>query len=115
MDVNTQGQLELLRDTDAATMYTIGGPIFSALGKLWVGTMDGGLLYSTDGGDSWTACTITLGPSGAPISGFATDGKTLYFCCGGGSTTGIWANTTGDYTFTKYGSSPTISPVQKIA
>jgi len=115
IDVNTQGQMELLKDIEATTMNTIGGPIFSALGKLWVGTMEGGLKYSTDGGVTWSNATITTGPKGAPISGFATDGKTLYFCCGGGSVTGIWANTTGDYTFTKYGSSPTASPIQKLA
>lgn len=115
VDVNTQGELELLRDIRSTTMNTIGGPIFAALGKLWVGTMDGGLKYSTDGGENWSDATITSGPKGAPISGFATDGKTLYFCCGGGSVTGIWANTSADYTFTKYGSSPTTSPIQKIA
>lgn len=115
IDINTQGEIELLRDTRGTTMNTIGGPIFAALGKLWCGTMNGGLKYSTDGGDNWSDATITSGPNGATISGFTTDGKTLYFCCGGGSVTGIWANTSGDYTFTKYGSSPTTSPIQKIA
>lgn len=115
IDINTQGELELLRDIRSTTMNTVAGPIYSALNKLWVGTMEGGLKYSEDDGETWDDATITAGPNGAPISGFATDGKTLYFCCGGGSVTGIWANTTADTTFTKYGSSPTTSPIQKIA
>lgn len=102
IDTSMQGRISLARPFDEEDLVNVAGPVFSALGKLWMGMANGELKYSTNNGSSWSSATITDGPDVA-IGGFATDGTNLYFCCSGGTNTGVWANTTGETTFTAYG------------
>ena len=117
VDIQNPGELRLLRAVSYTEKMNTAGPIFSALGMFWMGTANGGVRYSADNGATWTAVSITASPSiNATISGFCSDGTSVYFCVATGANPGVWKTTYGTpYTATKLGTSPTTSAIRHIA
>lgn len=99
-DIGTAGRLSMLKEAVEYPLLNAGGPILSALGELWLGTMDGGLVHGTDG-VVWDDCTFDV-DTRSSISDITTDGEHIYFCRGFGDETGIWWNPDGDYAFERY-------------
>lgn len=95
-DIHKDGQLSLLRAKTDTHRVNVTGPVFSAMGKLWMGhaspTSTGLLKYSSDGGASWSDATINGTLPTSTITDFTTDGKHVYFCVPSGAETGVWRN-----------------------
>lgn len=95
-DIHRQGELSLLREKVDTHKDNVTGPIFSALGKLWLGqaevTSTGLLKYSSDGGANWSNATINGTVPTSTITDFTTDGQHVYFCVPTGAETGVWRN-----------------------
>lgn len=92
VDVSVSGRLKLLKSVASTEAMNTSGPIFSACGYIWLGGSLGTLKYTRDDIVMWNNATIGGTPINATISGFATDGTSLYFCVPGGDSTGIWSN-----------------------
>ena len=116
VDVSTKGQLKLLRPVVSTEAMNTAGPIFSAIGYIWLGGSLGTLKYTPDDGATWSSATIGGTAISSTIGGFTTDGTSLYFSVPGGASTGIWSNKgAGVGTFAKFGTTGTTSPIEHLA
>lgn len=121
IDVSVKGQLKLLHPVALNHVAKTIGPMFSAVGILWLGSdvegVVGGLTYSPDGGANWANATITGTAANAPIRSFCTDGTKVYFCHSTDSSSrGIWANTAATPgTFDKLGTTGTDAEIEAMA
>ena len=114
IDISQQGQITLLRPVVNTAVENMVGPVYSALGYLWMGDSLGNLKYTSNNGENWTSCTGYT--STAPISGFATDGTRVYISIPSGASNSIYANTAADiHTFAKFGSTGTTVQVRHLA
>ncbi len=117
IDISQQGSIRLLRPITYTETLNFSGPIFAALGLLWMGTANGGVKYTSDKGANWTSVTITASPAiNAPVSGFTTDGTYVYFSVPTGANPGVWKVTYGaPYTAAKLGSTPGTEAIRHLA
>jgi hypothetical protein len=114
LDVSRPGELRLLRAGESTHLENTVGPVYSALGYLWMGDARGYLKYSSDNGANWTTCTGYT-PT-APISGFATDGTKLFVAIPSGAANSIYVNTAAAIgTFAKFGDTGTTVAVRHLA
>ena len=94
IDVRKVGQLQLCRPIEHRS-GTVGGvavtgPVFSAIGRFWMGFAGGVLKSTVDNGAHWVTHALTGAPTGT-ISAFCTDGCNVYCTIPtGGATFGIW-------------------------
>lgn len=117
IDISRKGQMKLLREMTETAVENVSGPVFSALGYVWMGTNTGTLKYtatpSAAWGD-WTACDGYT-PT-APISDFATDGSKLFIALPTGATNSVYVNTAADLnTFAKFGSTGSTVAITHLA
>lgn len=102
VDTSIPGEISQQNPFTHVHYDNVAGPMFSALGKLWMGLGNGVLMYSNNDGVDWSAASMGATPPVTAIGGFASDGTNLYICCSG-VVSGLWKwDGTGTPTFAKY-------------